>query len=81
VFSVEHIGYVDSFFAFLGALEHLLAAHYHDGVTWSSTGGDAPKSLQFSKRGLVSSADQLGTPSITTEKDRVICARQVRCFA
>jgi hypothetical protein len=74
---LEHVGYMESFFGFLSSLEQLITRYFPDGVTWAATGGDAPKSLVFSKRGMVTNTDVVGVPVNAADNNRWLCARQV----
>jgi hypothetical protein len=72
----EHVLFVESYFGFLSNLNELVSHHFPDGVTWSSAGTDAPKSLQFSKHGVITNND-IGSPVNAQENNRWLCARQV----
>jgi len=74
---LEHVGYMESFFGFLSALEQMITRYFPEGVTWASAGTDAPKSLPFSKRGMVTTTDGMGIPVNAAENNRWLCARQV----
>jgi hypothetical protein len=75
---VEHMGYVDAFAAYLAGLEQIVSKHFPDGVAWNPTGGDAPKMLQYNKRGGYQGISDMGpAPSLTLDKDRWYCSRQV----
>jgi len=74
---VEHMAFVDALGSFLQWLEALVSKHFADGLSWNPTGSDAPKSLQYGKRGYQGSIDTGPAPSLALDKDRWYCARQV----